>query len=201
MTSSQQKPMFTALLIASVAVVVYLFCIEPARQTLEKARRDYSALNDQRDAMFRDLKGAAQVKDRLNAIETSRRPYLDALLTPLLESYAMRAKSFLDPLAADACVQIKDYEELDARALPLVKPQAPQLYARKPIRVKCVGTYAEIVSFLMRVEKMLPMVTLQAFSLKVQNTPDEQTATLVFEWPVKGANTAVAAAAKGGVKK
>ena len=32
MTSSQQKPMFTALLIASVAVVVYLFCIEPARQ-------------------------------------------------------------------------------------------------------------------------------------------------------------------------
>lgn len=201
MTSSQQKPMFMTLLIASAAVVVYLFCVEPTRQSLEKARRDGTALEDQRAAMFRDLKGVAQVKGRLESIEAGRRPYLDALLTPLLESYAMRAKSFLDPLAADACLQIKDYEELEPRALPLVKPQAPQLYARKPIRVKCVGSYAAIVSFLMRVEKMLPLVSLQAFSLKVQNTPDEQTATMVFEWPVKGVNTAALTAQKGGVKK
>lgn len=163
MTSSQQKPMFMTLLIASAAVVVYLFCVEPTRQSLEKARRDGTALEDQRAAMFRDLKGVAQVKGRLESIEAGRRPYLDALLTPLLESYAMRAKSFLDPLAADACLQIKDYEELEPRALPLV--------------------------------------SLQAFSLKVQNTPDEQTATMVFEWPVKGVNTAALTAQKGGVKK
>ena len=51
----------------------------------------------------------------------------------------------------------------------------------------------------MRVEKKLPLVSLEAFTLKTQKDPDNQTATLVFEWPVKGVNTA--AAAKGGVKK
>ena len=50
----------------------------------------------------------------------------------------------------------------------------------------------------MRVEEKLPLVSLEAFSLKTQKDPDNQAATIVLEWPIKGENTA---AAKGGVKK
>ena len=140
-----------------------------------------------------------EVKARLDAIDAERKEFLAGLLEPLLGSYAMRAKSVLDPLATDVGLRITDYAEMPVRLLPLPKPQAAQLYARKPIRLACTGSYATIVSFLMRVEKKLPLVSLEAFSLKTQKDPDNQTATLVFEWPVKGVNTA--AAAKGGVKK
>ena len=127
---------------------------------------------------------------------------MNGLLEPLLESYAMRAKSLLDPLAADVGLTIGDYAEMPVRKLPLPKPQAPQLYARKPIRMTCRGSYATIISFLLRVEAKMPLVSLEAFSLKTQKDPDNQSATIVFEWPIKGENTAaVAKTAKGGAKK
>ena len=68
-----------------------------------------------------------------------------------------------------------------------------------PIRLTCTRSYATIVSCIMRVEQKLPLVSLEAFSLKTQKDPDNQAATIVLEWPIKGENTAVAA--KGGVKK
>jgi Tfp pilus assembly protein PilO len=135
----------------------------------------------------------------LSDIETARRPFMDALLTPLLESWAMRAKSKLDPLAADVGVKVTDYAELPVRALPLPKPVPKQLYARRPIRVMVQGSYAEIASFVLRVEKMLPYVSLQALNIKAQRTPEVQSAELVFEWPAKGALSVPVAS--GGVKK
>ena len=138
------------------------------------------------------------MKERLAVIKAQRQDYLNGLLNPMLESYAMRAKSLLDPLAEDVGLSVSDYTELPVRRLPLPKPQSPQLYARKPIRLTCTGSYATIVSFLLRVEEKLPLVSLEAFSLKTQKDPDNQSATIVLEWPIKGENTA---AAKGGVKK
>ena len=194
-----KRALFRSLLIVAVAVVLYMFCVEPSQTSLEKAKKERAALQAQQAQMTRDLKGADQVKARLDAIDAERKEFLAGLLEPLLGSYAMRAKSVLDPLATDVGLRITDYAEMPVRLLPLPKPQAAQLYARKPIRLTCTGSYATIVSFLMRVEKKLPLVSLEAFSLKTQKDPDNQSATLVFEWPVKGVNTA--AAAKGGVKK
>lgn len=202
-SAPMKRALFQALAIGAVAVVLYMFCVQPSQSALDKARAELSSLQGQQGAMVRDLKGAEQVKNRLDAIDSERKTYLAGLLEPLLGSYAMRAKSVLDPLASDVGLRISDYSELPVRLLPLPKPQATQLYARKPIRLTCTGSYATIVSFLMRVEKKLPLVSLEAFSLKAQKDPDRQSATLVFEWPVKGVNTAAAkgAAAKGGAKK
>ena len=197
-SAPMKRAMFRTLAIGAVAVILYMFCVQPSQSSLAKAQAELSDLQSQQSAMVRDLKGAAQVKSRLDAIEAERRRYLSGLLEPMLGSYAMRAKSLLDPLASDAGLRISDYAEQPVRLLPLSKPQAAQLYARKPIRLTCTGSYATIVSFLMRVEKKLPLVSLEAFSLKTQKDPEMQSATLVFEWPVKGVNTA---AAKGGAKK
>ena len=195
-----KRALFQSLAIGAVAVVLYMFCVEPCQTSLQKAKKEHVALQSQQAQMVRDLKGADQVKGRLDALQGERKAYLDGLLEPLLESYAMRAKSLLDPLAADVGLTVGDYAELPARRLPLPQPMAPQLYARKPIRMTCTGSYATIVSFLLRVEEKIPLASLEAFSLKTQKDPDNQAATLVFEWPIKGENTA-AAVAKGGVKK
>lgn len=195
-----KRALFQSLAIGVVAVVLYMFCVEPCQTSLAKAKKEHAALQAQQVQMVRDLKGADQVKGRLDALQGERKAYLDGLLEPLLESYAMRAKSLLDPLAADVGLTVGDYAELPARRLPLPQPMAPQLYARKPIRMTCTGSYATIVSFLLRVEEKIPLASLEAFSLKTQKDPDNQAATLVFEWPIKGENTA-AAVVKGGVKK
>ncbi len=195
-----KRALFQSLAIGVVAVVLYMFCVEPCQTSLAKAKKEHAALQAQQVQMVRDLKGADQVKGRLDALQGERKAYLDGLLEPLLESYAMRAKSLLDPLAADVGLTVGDYAELPVRRLPLPQPMSPQLYARKPIRMTCTGSYATIVSFLLRVEEKIPLASLEAFSLKTQKDPDNQTATFVFEWPIKGENTVVAAV-KGGVKK
>ena len=194
-----KRAVFLSLAIGVVAAVLYMFCVQPCQSSLQKAKANLTDLQAKQAQMARDLKGAGQVKERLEAIKSQRQDYLNGLLNPLLESYAMRAKSLLDPLAEDVGLSVGDYAELPVRRLPLPKPQSPQLYARKPIRLTCTGSYARIVSFIMRVEEKLPLVSLEAFSLKTQKDPDNQAATIVLEWPIKGENTA--AAAKGGVKK
>ena len=193
-----KRAVFLSLAIGVVAAVLYMFCVQPCQSSLQKAKANLTDLQAKQTQMTRDLKGAGQVKERLETIKSQRQDYLNGLLNPLLESYAMRAKSLLDPLAEDVGLSVGDYAELPVRRLPLPKPQSPQLYARKPIRLTCTGSYARIVSFIMRVEEKLPLVSLEAFSLKTQKDPDNQAATIVLEWPIKGENTA---AAKGGVKK
>ena len=197
-SAQMKRAMFGSLVIGAIAVVLYMFCVEPSQSTLQKARKDLADLQDKQAQMARDLKGAGHVKERLAAIRANGKAYMDGLLEPMLESYAMRAKSLLDPLAEDVGLSVSDYAELPVRRLPLPKPQSPQLYVRKPIRLTCTGSYATIVSFIMRVEQKLPLVSLEAFSLKTQKDPDNQAASIVLEWPIKGENTA---AAKGGVKK
>lgn len=197
--SSTKRAMFFSLAVASVAVVLYLFAVQPCQDSITKARKELDSLDGQLRVTTRDLKDSPRVKNMLSEIEAARKPFMDALLTPLLESWAMRAKSKLDPLAADVGVKVTDYAELPVRALPLPKPVPKQLYARRPIHVTVQGSYAEIASFILRVEKMLPYVSLQSLNIKVQRTPELQSAEIVFEWPVKGKLSTPPA--PGGVKR
>ena len=200
-SSSTKRAMFFSLAVAGVAVVLYLFAVQPCQDSIAKAKRELDSLEGQLRVTTRDLKDSPRVKNMLAEIETARQPFMEALLTPLLESWAMRAKSKLDPLAADVGLKVADYAEMPVRALPLPNPAPKQLYARRPIRVTARGSYAEIVSFILRVEKMLPYVSLQALNLKTQRTPEEQSAEIVFEWPVKGALSTPAVPVPGGVKR
>lgn len=200
-SSSVKNPFFMSALILAVAAMLYLFAVQPAQMSIDKAKRELSGLKEQRRIMERDLKDSARVKGVLAEIDAAQKPYLDALLTPLLESWAMRAKSLLDPIAADVGLSIVDYAEQPVRALPLPTPPPRQLYARHPIRVVCRGSYAEIASFVLRVEKLLPHVALQALLIKAQKEPDAQSAEIVLEWPAKGELSVLAPPSGGGGKK
>lgn len=199
-TSSAKNPFFISAVILAGAAVIYLFAVQPAQMSLEKSRRTLEGLTNQSRVMERDLKDSPRVKGMLAEIGAKQKPYLDALLTPLLESWAMRAKSVLDPIAADVGLAILDYAEQPVRALPLPTPPPRQLFARRPIRVMCRGSYAEIASFILRVEKLLPYVAVQSLQIKAQKDPEAQSAEIVFEWPAKG-ELSVQPKAGGGAKK
>lgn len=200
-SKSAKNPVFLSALILAAAAVIYLFAVQPAQMSIGKAKRELDGLREQRRIMERDLKDSARVKGMLDEINAAQKPYLDALLTPLLESWAMRAKSLLDPIAADVGLSIVDYAEQPVRALPLPKQPPIQLFARHPIRVVCKGSYAEIASFILRVEKLLPHVALQALLIKAQKDPEAQSAEIVLEWPAKGEQSVSAPPSGGGAKK
>ena len=196
-----KNPMFLSALILAGGAVIYLFAVQPAQMSNGRAKRELEGLTDQLRIMERDLKDSARVKGMLAEIDEKQKPYLDALLTPLLESWAMRAKSLLDPIANDVGLTIVDYAEQPVRALPLPTPPPHQLFARHPIRVVARGSYAEIASFLLRVEKLLPHVALQALQIKSQKDPEAQSAEIVLEWPAKGELSVPSPQPGGGAKK
>ena len=197
MAPNARRATVLTVVVAAVAACIYMFGVQPCAASLRKAKSDLDQLQIKKSGVDRDLRDSAKVKARLAALDASLRPYEEATLTPLLESWAMRAKSMLDVPAAEAGLKNVDYSEMPVRALPVPKPMARQLYARRPIKVTCTGSYAAIVSFLMRVEKEMPLVSLQAFKIDVQGSPDSQRGELVFEWLAPGAVTTVASAKKG----
>ena len=189
MAPNAQRSIVISLAISAIAVVIYMFAVQPCSISLDEAKRTLQQLQDQKFGVDRDLRGSEKVTSRLDELDAAMAPYNEALLTPLLESWAMRAKSKLDVFAAEAGLLNVDYSELPVRALPVPKPLPKQLYARRPIKASCRGSYAEIVSFIMRVEKELPYVSVQSFRLDAQQDPEMQRGEIVFEWLVKGAST------------
>lgn len=180
-------PYVLAVAFTAVSVCLYLFAVSPCADALARAKNERTDLEERLRRAGIDIRSAERINQRLDELNTLLAPYRAALLTPVLESYAMAAKSVLDPLAEDANLTGVTYTEDPVRALPLSKPQPKQLHARKPIRMTCTGTYMEIVSFILRVEQELPLVALQAWTIIGSTTnPDRQEGVLIFEWPVKG---------------
>ena len=94
-SGSTKRAALFALAVAGVAVVLYLFAVQPCQDSIAKARSELDSLEGQLRVTTRDLKDSPRVKNMLAEIETARQPFLDALLTPLLESWAFRAMLLL----------------------------------------------------------------------------------------------------------
>lgn len=177
----------------AIAIVLYLFAVEPFNDELRQAKSKLESLQDRQSTINRDLKNSDNVKKRIADAEARMQPFFDAFLTPLLESYSMRAKSLLDPLALGAGLTELEYTDEPFRALPLTKPQfkagvplQKQLFTRAAIRINAKGSYQEAVSFLMRLEKEYPLVSLQSLDITAQQSPARQSISMILEWPAKG---------------
>lgn len=203
MAPEAQRSLFVSLVFGALAVIVYMFCVEPAQKKLLKTDADLAALRAEEQTVRRNIANAASLCARADQIKADRKDFVEGLLVPQFGAYFTVAKEILDPIAAESGVNLSDFGEppLPRRLLPLAVPPAQQLYARHAVRMSCRGSYAGIVSFLMRVERKLPLVSLQSFSIKPQqNDNDVQVASMVFEWPVLGEQLR-SAARPGGVKK
>ena len=77
--SSSKNPFFLSALILAVAVVIYLFAVQPALMSIDKAKRDLDGLTDQLNVMERDLKDSARVKGMLAEIDENYLHKLEAI--------------------------------------------------------------------------------------------------------------------------
>ena len=186
MAPNAKRSFALTLVLGGAAAVIYLFAVQPAEEALSKARREHDEHEAKLQSVNANLRAAPQNKERLQALAAALRPFRDEMLKPLLGSYAMRAKSLLDPLAFGAGLSRLDYAEMPTRALPVPRPQPAQLHARRPIRVTAQGSYMGAISFLLRVEKEHPLIALQSFALSTTTDPERQQIEMVFEWPAKG---------------
>lgn len=186
MAPNARRSMLIAFGFGLLAACIYIAAVEPAIAKREATARTLSELRTRHDLMQRNLAGADKLKARMTDIEERLRPYREAMLVPLLESLAMRAKSILDPFALGAGLGETDYEELSPIALPVPKRLPLQLHARQPIKFSARGSYQSAISFLMRLEKEFPLVSLEAIEITAQQDPNNQKIMMILEWPVKG---------------
>ena len=186
MAPNARRSMLIAFGFGLLAACIYIAAVEPAIAKRETTARTLADLRTRHDIMQRNLAGADKLKARMTDIEERLRPYREAMLVPLLESLAMRAKSILDPFALGAGIGETDYEELSPIALPVPKRLPLQLHARQPIKFSARGSYQSAISFLMRLEKEFPLVSLEAIEITAQQDPNNQKIMMILEWPVKG---------------
>ena len=107
------------------------------------------------------------------------------MIEPLLESTAMRAKSFVDTLAAGCGLTGMEYEQETPIALPILGAAAREQYVRCPIKMTCRGSYQAAISFVRCVEKRFPLVALEALTITAGSDPALQHISVILEWPMK----------------
>ena len=187
MAPNARRAFAVTLVLGAAAAGLYLFAVQPAEESLAKSRREHAEEEARLQVVNANLRGAPANKERLAELSAALKPFRDEMLVPHLGSYAMRAKSILDPIAFGAGLTDLDYAEMPPRALPLPRPMPSQLHLRRPIRVTAHGSYMGAISFLLRVEKEHPLVALQSMSIAVSTSdPERQQVEMVFEWPAKG---------------
>lgn len=189
MAPNAKRSFVVSIVFAAVAIVIYMFAVEPASSSLAKEQKRLQELKDNQEHMNRDLGGADSIKKKLAELEEGFKPFNEAMLTPLLESYSMRAKSILDPLMLGAGLTDIEYMPDTFRALPLTKPMSRQLHTRAAILITARGSYQATTSFLLRLEKEFPLVSLQSLEITAQQSTTKQEIRFVLEWPAKGGLT------------
>ena len=189
MAPNARRSFMVTVLVGAAAVVLYMFAVQPAAETLAKAHAELDELSGRQQIVNANLRGAPQTKSRLAALDEAFAPFDREMLEPLLASYAMRAKSIVEPLALESGLSNLDYADAPDRALPMPKPAPKQLHLRKAVRITAQGSYMGAVSFLLRLERAHPLVSLQSFAINSTAKPERQQIEMVLEWPAKGAVT------------
>lgn len=191
MAPNARRSLVITSVIGALAVAIYLFAIGPAESSLRKAQEQRDAVEQRHQIMTDNLRNAEKTQSRLDNCETNLAPFRAAMLKPMLESYAMGAKAQLENIALAAGLTEIEYEDLSPIALPLPKRLPAQLHARLPVRITASGSYQAAISFLLRVEREFPLITLQALTISAGNDPRRQRAEFLFEWPTRGLSTVV----------
>jgi len=176
-----------ALALLVLSVVLYVGGLKPMSSALLKTRSELTDEEIRLSSVELTNNQREDVKARAAALEKDNERRRATLLSPLLNSYAMRVKSLVDAMAAESGLVNVEYEEGALIALPVPKERLPNnRTARRSVRIKALADYAAAVSFIMRIEKELPLLTVQSVTIQPSKGPDRQEVAVVLEWPVKG---------------
>lgn len=190
MAPDAKRSFLVSVVLVAVGAALYFLAVDPAESKLNAERKRLSELESKQNQINLDLKNAGTIKEKTEELEKSVTPYEEALLEPLLGSFSMQAKAKLEQMLTEAGLTNLDYAEEPFRALPLPKPVMPrQLHRRAAIRVTARGSFQAAASFLLRLEKELPLVSQQSLEITSEQDPSKQVVSFVLEWPAKGGLT------------
>lgn len=189
MAPNAKRSLLMTLGFSAIAAALYFLAIESTEATLSKTRRALQDRTLKHRAMMTNLSRTDTVTKDLAADSARLAAYEQEMLEPLLESTAMRAKSFIDPLAAGCGLSGIEYEQEPPIALPILGSASREQYVRCPIKMTCRGSYQAAISFIQCIEKRFPLVALESLSVAAGSNPDLQHVSVILEWPMKkGAN-------------
>ena len=181
----------TRMIIVFVGVLLNVafiyFVILPLRARMEttaKANDDTILNNDQIRAFISTTKEKQQLVAELSA--EHEKLVARGVITPLLNSYAMRAKTILAPCAAKNGLAFEDVKELPSIPLQQPQPLKKSAYCRQPIEFTTSGSYTQLATFISCVESEFPMAILSSLKISAQpRDPEIHLIKISFEWPVK----------------
>ena len=108
-----------------------------------------------------------------------------ALLEPLLDSYAMRAKTLLEAEADAASLSGVQFDDVVPYSLmPVVTPASKSPYVLRGVRVTAFGSYQRLATFVCRVERLFPTVLVDSVTISAELGRDvaNQRGEFVFCW-------------------
>ena len=186
-----RNPMILVPLFAAATAAIYLALVQPLANRLRKERATLVDLRSEVAKRTIEIQSQSAIEERTRQVEAELDGFAALRLEPLLESFAMRAKSIVGEMAAEAGLVDAEFSDHPVRALPVMPGKAvpAALHARRPVLISCFGDYAAIISFILRVERDLPHVALGGLRIQPGDgqNPELQRAEIVLEWPAKGA--------------
>ena len=185
MAPNAKRSLLLTLVFGAIAAALYFCAIESTEATLARTRTTLRDRTMKHRTMMTNLSRADAVTKSLEDDTARLGAYEKAMIEPLLESTAMRAKAFGDPLAAGCGLVGMEYEAETSIPLPIRGFAAREQYVRCPIKVTCRGSYQAAVSFIRCVEKRFPLVAFEALTIAAGNDPDLQQVSIILEWPMR----------------
>ncbi len=176
-------------------VAALLFC---AGLWFLRIRSDLDQLNQARNRLEKDRETVETMKR-----EVARSPELERdavvlqadlyavtnvhLLTPLLNSYAMRAKELLAEAFGASGFSITDVRERYRIPLPVENWSSDLFFMRVGVEVTGVGSFQEVAEFVAQTETSLPYASVAGLTISQQRTsPLRHRAVVLLEWPAQG---------------
>ena len=185
MAPNAKRSLLLTLVFGAIAAALYFCVLESTETTLARTRTTLQAQTVKHRTMTMNLSRAETVAKSLADGAARLAAYEKEMIEPLLESTAMRAKAFVDPLAAGCGLVGMEYEQESPIALPILGVAARVQYVRCPVKVTCRGSYQAAISFIRCIEKRFPLVALEALTISASNDPDIQQVSVILEWPMR----------------
>jgi len=108
------NPPLVALFIFLTTIAVYVAGISPLSSALNRARASLAADEARLSVMQTEVTMKQGLQDRIRELEKANRANRDALLVPMLNSHAMRARSLLCDRAYECGLVDVEYAEGEA---------------------------------------------------------------------------------------
>ena len=190
MAPNAKRSLVVTLIFGAVAAGLYFGVIEQTETKLMQVRRDVEANMQRNRIVMANLARSDDVNKQVQEAESKLKAFRAGMITPLLESTAMRAKSYVDALALGCGLSGVEYESLEPIKLPVVKMAPQRKYVRCPIHISCIGSYQKAVSFVRCIEKEFPLVALSSITISTRQDADNQQISLILEWPMEDVQSA-----------